>query len=46
MSIEAMRKALNYIENTEGELGIKLSCGDALRGALAAQQVPKGKVNV
>lgn len=37
MSIEAMRKALNYIENTEGELGIKLSCGDALREALAAQ---------
>jgi len=37
MSIEAMRKALNYIENTEGELGIKLSCGDALRDALAAQ---------
>lgn len=37
MSVEAMRKALNYIENTEGELGIKLSCGDALRDALAAQ---------
>jgi len=37
MSIEAMKKALNYIENTESELGIKLSCGDALREALAAQ---------
>ena len=37
MSIEAMRKALNYIENTEGEFGIKLSCGDALRDALASQ---------
>lgn len=36
-AIEAMRKALNYIENTEGEFGIKLSCGDALREALAAQ---------
>lgn len=36
-AIEAMRKALNYIENTEGEFGIKLSCGDALRDALASQ---------
>ena len=41
MSIEAMRKALNYIENTEGELGIKLSCGDALREALAAAAQPQ-----
>jgi hypothetical protein len=30
----AALKALNYIENTENELGIKLSCGDALREAL------------
>jgi hypothetical protein len=30
----AALKALNYIENTESELGIKLSCGDALREAL------------
>jgi hypothetical protein len=31
---EAGRKALNFIENTEGELGIKLDSGDALRAAL------------
>jgi hypothetical protein len=31
----AAQKALNYIENTEGELGMTLSCGDALRAALA-----------
>lgn len=30
----AALKALNYIENTENELGIKLSSGDALREAL------------
>lgn len=30
----AAEKALNYIENTENELGIKLSCGDGLREAL------------
>ncbi|MCK1322096.1 hypothetical protein IVA94_14590 [Bradyrhizobium sp. 156] len=30
----AAEKALNYIENTEHEFGIKLSCGDALREAL------------
>ena len=30
----AALKALNYIENTENELGIKLSCGDALREGL------------
>lgn len=30
----AALKALNYIENTEDELGMKLSCGDALREAL------------
>jgi len=34
--IGAIKKALNYIENTESELGIKLECGDALRNALAA----------
>lgn len=32
---DAATKALNYIENTESELGITLSCGDALRAALA-----------
>lgn len=30
-------KALNYITNTEGELGITLDCGDALRNALGGQ---------
>jgi hypothetical protein len=29
-----LRQCLNYIENTESELGIKLSCGDAARAAL------------
>lgn len=33
----AAEKALNYIENTESELGIKLSCGDALRVALTSK---------
>lgn len=32
---EAATKALNYIENTEGELGITLQSGEALRAALA-----------
>lgn len=31
----ALEKALNYIENTESELGITLDCGDAARAALA-----------
>lgn len=30
----ACYRALNYIENTESELGIKLGCADALRNAL------------
>lgn len=34
---EAAQKALNYIENTEGELGITLDCGDTLRAALAGE---------
>jgi hypothetical protein len=33
--VDAAKKALNYIENTESELGIKLDSGDALRAALA-----------
>jgi hypothetical protein len=37
----AAQKALNYIENTEGELGMTLSCGDALRAALAACTEPQ-----
>jgi hypothetical protein len=37
----AAKKALNYIENTEGELGMTLSCGDALRSALAACTEPQ-----
>lgn len=31
----ALEKALNYIENTESELGITLDCGDTARSALA-----------
>lgn len=34
---EALRKCLNFIENTESELGVKLSCGDAARDALGRQ---------
>ena len=30
----ALFRCLNYIENTESELGIKLGCGDAARAAL------------
>lgn len=33
--IEAAKAALNYIENTESELGIKLNSGDKLRWAIA-----------
>ncbi len=33
--VSAATKALNYIENTESELGIKLSSGVELRAALA-----------
>lgn len=33
--VEAMKAALNYIENTESELGFKLNSGDRLRAALA-----------
>lgn len=31
----AAEKALNYIANTEGEFGVTLNSGDALRAALA-----------
>lgn len=34
--VSAAKKALNYIENTESELGIQLSCGDELRLALSS----------
>lgn len=34
--VEAAKSGLRFIENTEGELGIVLGCGDALRAALAA----------
>ena len=36
---EAARRGLNYIEATEGEFGITLGCGDALRAALAPGEV-------
>ena len=32
----ALEKALNYIENTESELGITLDCGETARAALRA----------
>ena len=33
--LEAAQKALNYIANTESELGVTLDSGDALRAAVA-----------
>ena len=33
--LDAAAKALNFIANTESELGISLSSGDALRAAIA-----------
>lgn len=33
--LEAAQKALNYIANTESELGITLGSGDVLRAAIA-----------
>ena len=33
--LEAAQKALNYIANTESELGVTLESGDALRAAVA-----------
>lgn len=33
---EALERCLNFIENTESEMGETLSCGDAARAALAA----------
>jgi hypothetical protein len=35
---EALRSTLNFIENTESELGIILGCGDKARAALAASR--------
>lgn len=32
---KALERCLNYIENTEGELGITLDCGDKARAAIA-----------
>ena len=37
---KALRLALNFIENTESELGIKLGSGDALRAALSPSGMP------
>jgi len=40
-ALAALTNALNFIENTEGELGIKLSSGDAVRAVLVkAEQLP------
>lgn len=33
--LAAARKALNFVENTESELGVTLDSGDALRAAIA-----------
>ena len=33
--LDALFRTLNYIENTETELGILLGCGDAARAAIA-----------
>lgn len=33
--LEALEACLNFIENTESELGIILSCGDMARAAIA-----------
>jgi len=38
--LDALRKALNFIENTEGELGITLESGDAVRAAIAKAGAP------
>jgi hypothetical protein len=37
---KALAKCLNYIENTESELGITLGCGDAARAAVQAHGEP------
>ena len=41
----ALEKCLNYIENTENELGIKLECGKAARAALAVAPAPQPAPN-
>ena len=33
--LEALRRALNFIENTESEMGEPLECGDIARAAIA-----------
>ena len=33
--IEALKRTLNYIENTEGEMGETLPCGETARDAIA-----------
>jgi hypothetical protein len=34
-TLKALRGCLNYIENTEAELGIRLDCGNAARAVIA-----------
>jgi hypothetical protein len=36
----ALERALNFIENTEEEMGITLDSGDAARAALAQEPSP------
>lgn len=40
---EAAERALNYIENTEGELGITLESGEMLRAAISLVTGEDGK---
>jgi hypothetical protein len=37
---KALKHALNFIENTEGEFGESLPCGDASRAALTEWETP------
>lgn len=36
--VEALRSTLNFIENTEGEMGVILGCGNKARAALAREK--------
>lgn len=39
--VEALRSTLNFIQNTESEMGVILGCGDKARAALAAWKATK-----
>lgn len=40
--VEALRSTLNFIENTEGEMGVILGCGNKARAALARVKSKEG----